>query len=96
MEMDPFVGFYYPIYALMSSNAVNPNAAKLFIEFLLTDEGFKPWSSDLGTYSPNPNIPLQPGDYPMTTWVEILVEEDPVFCFENRADVEEFLNEYIY
>jgi len=96
MEMDPFAGFYYPIYALMSSNAKNPNAAKLFIEYLLTEEGFKPWSSNLGTYSSNPNIPLQPNDYPMTTWAKILVAEDPTYCFEHRAEVEEFLNEYIY
>ena len=96
MSVEPFSGFYYPIYALMASNAAHPHAAKLFIEYLLTEEGFKPWSSDLGTYSSNPNIPLQPDDHPMSTWVKILVEEDPAWCFENRAEVEEFLNEYIY
>ncbi len=96
MDVEPFSGFYYPIYALMSTNAQNPAAAKLFIEFLLTEEGFQPWSTDLGTYSSNPNVPLQPNDHPMTTWVDILVEEDPAYCFENRADVEEFLNEFIY
>lgn len=96
MEMKPFAGFYYPIYMLMSTNAQHPNAAKLFIEYLLTEEGFAPWSSDMGTYSSNPNIPIQPDDYPMTTWVDILVEEDPAYCFENRAEVEEFLNNYIY
>ncbi len=96
MKMDPFVGFYYPIYALMDSGAKHPNAAKLFIEYLLTDEGFKPWSSDLGTYSSNPNIALQPDDHPMTTWVKILVHEDPTYTFQHRAEVEEFLNEYIY
>lgn len=96
MEVQPFSGFYYPIYALMASEAKNPNAAKLFIEHLLTEEGFQPWGKNLGTYSSNPNIPLQPKDHPMTTWVDILVEEDPAYCFENRAAVEEFLNEYIY
>ncbi|MCF7946208.1 MAG: extracellular solute-binding protein [Spirochaetia bacterium] len=96
MDMKPFSGFYYPIYLLMSTNARHPNAAKLFIEYLLTEEGFQPWSSDMGTYSSNPNVPIQEGDYPMTTWVDILVEEDPAYCFENRANVEEFLNEYIY
>jgi iron(III) transport system substrate-binding protein len=96
MKMDPFVGFYYPIYALMATRAEHPNAAKLFIEYLLTDEGFKPWSSDLGTYSSNPNIALQPDDYPMSTWVKILVHEDPTYTFQHRAEVEEFLNEYIY
>jgi len=96
MEMEPFSGFYYPIYALMCSNAANPAAAKLFIEFLLTEDGFAPWGKNMGTYSSNPNIPLQPNDHPMSTWVDILVAEDPAWCFENRADVEEFLNEYIY
>jgi len=96
MDMVPFSGFYYPIYMLMSTNAQHPNAAKLFIEYLLTDEGFAPWSSDMGTYSPNPTIAIQPDDYPMTVWVDILVEEDPAYCFENRAEVEEFLNNYMY
>ncbi len=96
MDVAPFSGFYYPIYVLMSTNAVNPNAAKLFIEFLLTEEGFTPWSANLGTYSSNPNVPLVEGDHPMTVWGKILVKEDPTFCFENRGEVEEFLNEYIY
>ncbi len=96
MDMVPFSGFYYPIYALMSTNAQHPNAAKLFIEYLLTEEGFAPWGKNIGTYSSNPNIPIQDGDYPMSTWVDILVEEDPTYCFEHRAEVEEFLNEYIY
>ncbi len=96
MEMEPFSGFYYPIYAMMSSGAENVNAAKLFIEFLLTDEGFKPWSVNKGTYSSNPEIAVLEGDYPVSTWDKILVQEDPEYCFENRAVVEEFLNNYIY
>jgi len=96
MDMEPFSGFYYPIYALMRTDAAHSAAAKLFIEFLLTEEGFAPWSSDLGTYSANPNVPIQPDDHPMTVWSKILVNEDPAYCFENRAEVEEFLNEYIY
>lgn len=95
-NVDPFSGFYYPLYALMSSNAQNTAAAKLFIEFLFSEEGFTPWSSDLGTYSTNPNIPIKAGDYPVSFWEKILVSEDPAYSFENRADVEEFLNEYLY
>ena len=96
MEMEPFSGFYYPIYAMMSRGAVNENAAKLFIEFLLTDEGFSPWSVNKGTYSSNPEIAVLEGDYPVSVWDKILVQEDPEYCFENRAEVEEFLNNYIY
>ncbi len=96
MDVNPFSGFYYPIYVLMDSNAEHPNAAKLFMEYLLTPEGFAPWSANLGTYSSNPNIPLVEGDQPMTTWTNILVAEDPAYCFEHRGEVEEFLNNYIY
>ena len=96
MDMEPFSGFYYPIYALMCKGAKNPNAAKLFIEYLLTEEGFSPWSSDNGTYSPNPNVPINEGDYPLKDWEPILVREDPEYCFAHRAEVEEFLNQHIY
>jgi iron(III) transport system substrate-binding protein len=44
----------------MVKNAPHPNAAKLFIRFLLTPEGFKPWSDDMGSFSPNPNVPVNP------------------------------------
>lgn len=96
VDVQPFNGFYYPLYTLMVSGAQHPAAAKLFIEYLLTDEGFSPWSSNMGTYSPNPNIAIQEGDHPVSFWEPLLVREDPVWCFENRAEVEEFLNEYLY
>ena len=96
MEMEPFSGFYYPLYALMCKDAKHPNAAKLFIEFLLTEEGFSPWGLDNGTYSSNPTIAVNEGDFPLEVWEPILVPEDPEYCFANRAEVEEFLNNYIY
>lgn len=96
MDMEPFAGFYYPLYALMCKDAQHPNAAKLFIEFLLTEEGFEPWGVDNGTYSSNPTIAVNEGDYPLETWELILVPEDAEYCYSNRADVEEFLNNYIY
>ncbi|MGD1823670.1 MAG: ABC transporter substrate-binding protein [Pleomorphochaeta sp.] len=95
-DVEPFSGFYYPLYALMVNDAKHPAAAKLFIEFLLTEDGFSPWSSNMGTYSSNPNVTLVDGDYPVSFWENILISEDPVWCFENRAQVEEFLNEYLY
>lgn len=95
-DVAPFTGFYYPTYMLMMKEATNPNAAKLFIEFLLTEEGFAPWSKDIGTYSSNPNIAIKDNDFPVEFWETVMVTEDPEFIFNNRADVEEFLNQYIY
>jgi len=91
-EVVPFSGFIYPAFIMMTQNAKNTHAAKLFIEYLLTAEGFKPWSKDVGSYSSNPSIPINEGDHPVSFWASRLVPEDPQFLFENRAAVEEFVN----
>ena len=96
MGMDPFAGFYYPGYLLMVKNAKHPNAAKLFIQYLLTWEGFKPWYRSPGMYSSNLNIPAFPGDNTFSVWEQILVGEDGRYIFNNRADVEEFWGSFAY
>ncbi|MDR1832751.1 MAG: ABC transporter substrate-binding protein [Fusobacteriaceae bacterium] len=91
-EVKPFSGFYYPLFTMLTKNAKNPNAAKLFIDYLMTAEGFKPWSSDVGAYSGNPEIPANKGDFDFKFWRERLVPEDPARTYEKRAEVEEFVN----
>lgn len=95
-EVKPFAGFIYPAFLHLTKNAKNPNAAKLFIEFLLTQEGFAPWGKDVGAYSTNPNVPVNEGDHPVSFWQPRLVPEDPQYLFENRAAVEEFVNNIAY
>lgn len=96
MGMEPFAGFFYPSFLLMRSNAQHPNAAKLFVEYLLTEEGFGPWSGSMGTYSSNPTIKPYPGDNSLDVWSRILVLESPEFIFEHRVEVEEFWNSLVY
>lgn len=98
LEMEPFSGFYYNLYLLMSTSAQHPNAAKLFIKYLLTPEGFAPWGKDVGTYSSNPTIPVSDADLdmPFSEWKPLLVGEDGAYTFEHRAEVEEFLNQFLY
>jgi iron(III) transport system substrate-binding protein len=88
--MEPFTGFYYPIYCFIPSNSRSPNAAKLFIEYCLT-EGYTAWN-ELGDYSPNPQNPNTEDPVPLSQWIQWLVGEDPKWCAENRVEVEEFLN----
>ncbi len=95
-EVAPFSGFIYPAFVMMTKNAAHPAAAKLFIEYLLSAEGFKPWSKDVGSYSSNPTIPVNDDDHPVSFWSTRLVPEDPQFLFENRAAVEEFVNNITY
>ena len=96
MGMDPFAGFYYPSYLLMVKGAKHPNAAKLFIKYLLTKEGFKPWYRSPGMYASNPTIPPFPGDNAFNVWKQILVGEEGKYIFNNRADVEEFWGNFAY
>ena len=91
-SVQPVCGFYYPEYALLVKGAKHPYAAKLFIEYLLTQEGFSPWKNDLGTYSSNPTIPPAKGDKTIEEWSKIMINEDPQFIFDHRADVEDFLS----
>jgi len=50
--MQPFMGYALPTYALMIKGAPHPNAAKLFIRYILSD-GHQPWTvRDMGAFSP--------------------------------------------
>jgi iron(III) transport system substrate-binding protein len=46
--LTPWAGFVYPTYPMIATNAPSPNAAKLFVRFLLTQEGVDPYIHDGG------------------------------------------------
>ena len=91
-KVAPFSGFYYPEYALLVKDAKHPAAAKLFIQFLLSEEGFKYWQDDMGTYSGNTTLKPAQGDKTLAEWQKIMVGDDPRYIFEHRAEVEEFIS----
>ncbi len=88
----PFAGFYYPMYAMIPSNSHNTAAAKLFIEYVLTKDGFGPWVDSLGDFSPNPDNPGAKDDLSLAEYRKIMVREDHVWCSDQRYKVEDFLN----
>jgi len=94
-KVAPFCGFYYPEYTLLVKDAKHPAAAKLFIQFLLSPEGFKYWQDDMGTYSGNTTLKPAQGDKPLSEWQKIMVGDDPQYIFEHRAEVEEFISKLI-
>jgi iron(III) transport system substrate-binding protein len=95
-DIAPFAGFWYPAFLSLTANTKRPNAARLLIEYLMTPEGFAPWSKDVGGYSANTTIPVNSDDHPVNFWAPRLVSEDPEYIFENRADLEEFVNNIAY
>lgn len=86
-QIDPTLGYYYPIILQLSANAAHPNAAKAFMEYLGTLEGFAPWADSPGVYSPNPNqVPFE-GDMPFWWWEDRMWFYDLDFAAENRGIV---------
>jgi len=93
--IEPFSGFMYPMYAMVSSNASRPYTAMLFIEYLMGADGFQPWGKSIGAYSGNSEIAPLEGDLPLADWKASLVMEDPEYILEKYEDVYYFVNMYL-
>ena len=95
-QIDPFSGFMYPLYVQMTKAANRPYTAMLFINYLMTSEGFAPWGGAgteiLGAYSTNPAIGAAEGDQPIDFWKNCLVAEDATYLIQNTAAVSDFIN----
>ena len=89
-EADPFAGFMYPMYTMINAKATRPYTGMLFIEYLMSEEGFKPWGKSIGAYSPNPAIAVNEGDLPIDVWKSTLVMEDAAYILES-FEVEDFI-----
>jgi iron(III) transport system substrate-binding protein len=87
VDLKPFAGYYYDMYLQLSSKPAHPNAAKLFADYLMSPEGFTPWSSDIGIYASNGDIEHHPQDMPWKWWESRLWTYDPDFAIQNRGIV---------
>lgn len=52
-NVTPFIGYAYPRYAVTVNNTPSPNAAKLYVHFLMTMDGAGPSINDHGGFSAN-------------------------------------------
>ena len=95
-EVEGFTGFMYPIYATVAKDTECPYTCALFINYLLSPEGFagpKSWNSSDGYYSPNTTIAKPEGqsDQPYEYWTNCLVFEDLQYIYDNYVNVYEFI-----
>ena len=88
--VEPFSGFMYPMYTMINTQATRPYTGMLFIEYLMTQEGFKPWGKSIGAYSPNAAITVNEGDLTIDVWKNTLVMEDADYILTN-FEVEDFI-----
>ena len=95
-EVEGFSGFMYPIYATVFKDTDCPYTCALFINYLLSEEGFagpKSWNSSQGYYSPNKTIekPEDIQDEAYDYWTECLVFEDLEYINDHFIEVYEFI-----
>ena len=88
--VEPFSGFMYPMYTMINTQATRPYTGMLFIEYLMTQDGFKPWGKSIGAYSPNAAITVNEGDLTIDVWKNTLVMEDADYI-RNNFEVEDFI-----
>ena len=95
-DVQGFSGFMYPIYATVCKDTECPYTCALFINYLLSKDGFdgpKAWNSSQGYYSPNTSIEkpadIQDEAYPF--WEKVLVIEDMGYIYDNYVDIYEFI-----
>ncbi|WP_034658090.1 ABC transporter substrate-binding protein [Chelativorans sp. J32] len=57
----PFSGWMYPGIGVVSTKTDSPNAARLFLHYLMTEEGISPQTVD-GKISSNTEVPMHPDE----------------------------------
>ncbi len=95
-KVEGFSGFMYPIYATVFKDTDCPYTCALFINYLLSEEGFagpKSWNSSQGYYSPNKTIqkPEDLEDEAYDYWTDCLVFEELDYINEHFVEVYEFI-----
>jgi iron(III) transport system substrate-binding protein len=93
--IQPFLGFAYPRYAVIVKGTPSPNAAKLYVHFLMTVDGVGPSMDDHGGFSANADV--RPGKVEFVgtrdVWQKSLVFLDPAFndrAWQARENLSDF------
>ncbi|ACZ88311.1 ABC transporter substrate-binding protein [Streptosporangium roseum] len=90
--MTPFVGFSYPKYVAIAAKSKHPNAAKLYVHFIMTEEGVK---HEIGEGGVSGNSTVKPLVTPpgLDDWKSQLFHTDPKVLLgdlQNRQTVSDF------
>lgn len=91
--LTPWSGFMYPKYAAIATGSRHPNAAKLFVHFAMTKEGFD-LEAGSGGVSGNKEVGQSPNTPPgLTDWPSELYRFSPeslVADFRARQEMQDF------
>ena len=87
--MKPIMGIFKTSFLGIANNAPHPNAAKLFIRFILSEAGYAPWN-EIGTYPAVEGLPTNENNLPLAELLPQVWEMDPIFDWENVSKVRDF------
>ena len=87
MGLEPVLGILKANYLAIANEAPHPNAAKLFIAFALSQDGFDPWNK-MGTYPATEGLSAAEGMPPREELA--LWPSDDLFSYENASQVRDF------
>ena len=87
--MEPVMGVFKTSFLGIANNAPHPNAAKLFIKFILSDAGLAPWT-EWGTYPAAEGLTVFEGNLPLAELLPQVWEMDPLFDWNNVSKVRDF------
>jgi iron(III) transport system substrate-binding protein len=87
--MEPVMGIFKTSFLGIANNAPHPNAAKLFIKFILSEDGFAPWN-EIGSYPAAEGLSVNEDNIPLAELLPQVWEMDPVFDWENVSKVRDF------
>jgi len=89
LEMSPSLGVIKTSFLAVANKAPHPNAAKLFIKFALTQDGYEPWNK-FGSYPATPSIELPEGAMPLEDVLAKGWLMNPIYDWEWSAKVRDF------
>lgn len=85
--LEPVVGILKSSYLGIANNAPHPNAAKLFVKFALSEEGFDPWNQ-FGAYPAVVGLPIAEG-MPARSEIKLWPSND-LFAYQMMSKVRDF------
>ena len=88
-NLKPVMGFFKTSFLGVANNAPHPNAAKLFIKFVLSEAGYEPWNK-IGTYPAVEGLPTHEDNMPLAEILPQVWEMDPIFDWQNVSKVRDF------
>jgi iron(III) transport system substrate-binding protein len=92
-DIQPHVGYYKPGFGLIAKGTKSPNAAKLFLHYMMTEEGVEPMTRD-GKMSGNSAVPPHPkersGVVGLRDRLTPYVSETGADDFDKRQDWQDF------